>query len=177
MGYARAFKYTKLRLARIADTSHKIALGLALGLGISFTPIIGTHIIQAAILSFILRGNILASTIGTLIGNPATFPFMWGSAILLGSYIFDLCGFEASATVPEVMSLENVWQLIKSDPFRIFLPWALGGYILAFAAIPLTYPVFLTAIKGFKLAQCSARKTICTRQARKLAIEITSQKD
>ena len=44
---------------------------------ISFTPFVGFHLILAALLSWIFRANIIASAIGTLVGNPWTFPFIW----------------------------------------------------------------------------------------------------
>lgn len=157
MGYRRAFRYIKFRLLRLPGSVHKIALGLAIGASVSFTPLIGTHIIQAAILTSLFRGSILASVIGTVIGNPATFPFMWSSAIVFGAYLFGLFGLPVSATLPNEMSLEILWSLIKYEPFRIFLPWALGGYILMVLTLPVFYWLSYNFVKGIKLAHRAAQ--------------------
>lgn len=41
------------------------------------TPFVGLHFIISAILAYVVRANILASAIGTAVGNPWTFPFIW----------------------------------------------------------------------------------------------------
>ena len=63
MGWKRAFELLKQRILRMSDTPRNIALGLAFGAGVSFSPIMFTHFIQAAFLAFIFRANIPASLI------------------------------------------------------------------------------------------------------------------
>lgn len=41
------------------------------------TPFVGLHFVFSAILAYVMRANILASAIGTAVGNPWTFPFIW----------------------------------------------------------------------------------------------------
>lgn len=171
MGFARAFSYIKLRIARLSDTAHKIAFGLALGVGISFTPLVGTHLIQVGILAYVLRANLIAALIGTLVGNPWTFPLMWWAAIQFGSYLFEMFGLPAAAALPDEVSLSVMWNLLWHEPLRIFLPWALGGYLLAGLTVPFTYIVFLNMVKGAQLARRKAR----TRQLHQVAKQITGQ--
>lgn len=76
-GWRRAWAYIIHRLARFPGTPYSIASGFACGAAISFTPFVGLHFISAAILAWIIRANILASAIGTSVGNPWTFPFIW----------------------------------------------------------------------------------------------------
>ena len=52
MGWIRTAKYMVHRVLRLSDSPYRIAGGMAAGASISFTPIIGTHIVQAFILSF-----------------------------------------------------------------------------------------------------------------------------
>lgn len=70
MGWMRSLKYVRHRLVRVADTTHKIALGLAIGAAVSFTPLVGTHFVQAGLFAFVLRGNVFSAMIGTFVGNP-----------------------------------------------------------------------------------------------------------
>ncbi|MEM7650532.1 MAG: DUF2062 domain-containing protein [Pseudomonadota bacterium] len=173
MGWVRAFKYAKLRIVRLSDTTQKIALGLAIGAGISFTPLVGTHFIQAGIVAYLMRANILAALIGTFVGTPWTFPFMWWMGMTLGSFLLELFGMPASANLPDEVTLGVAWDLIKNDPYRIFLPWALGGYLIAFLSIPFTYLLFYNLVNGAKKARKIAREKHLHRAAK----EMTGQKE
>ena len=86
-GWRRASTYTMRRLARFPGTSYSIASGFACGAAISFTPFVGLHFIISAILAWVLRANVLASTIGTAVGNPWTFPFIWTWLYQTGTWI------------------------------------------------------------------------------------------
>jgi len=77
IGWRRAGAYNIHRLSRIPGSAYSIAAGFACGAAVSFTPFVGLHFILAAILAWIIRANIVASTIGTAVGNPWTFPFIW----------------------------------------------------------------------------------------------------
>jgi len=76
-GWRRAWAYTLHRIARFPGSPYSIACGFACGAAVSFTPFVGLHLIVAAILAWILRANIVVSAIGTAVGNPWTFPFIW----------------------------------------------------------------------------------------------------
>lgn len=172
MGWIRAFKYTKHRIVRLSDTSQKIALGLAIGAAISFTPIIGTHFIQAGFIAYLLRANFLAALIGTFAGNPWTFPFMWWAAISFGAFLFEMFGLPASATIPDEASPKIILQMMWDQPFRVFAPWFVGGYLLGFMSIPLSYTIFYQLVKGAKAARRRARE----RKLHRFAKEVTGQK-
>jgi len=153
MGWERSLQYIKHRILRLPDSTRNIALGLAIGAGVSFSPLMATHFIQAALLAFILRANIPASLIGTFFGNPWTFPFIWWASLSLGSFLFGIMGMPIDASPPEHMTLSILWDMIISDPMRIALPWLLGGYLLMAVSIPLIYPLYFALIKGAKAAR------------------------
>lgn len=171
MGWLRAAKYTRLRIIRLSDSTQKIALGLSIGAAISFTPLVGTHFIQAGFIAYLLRANFLASLIGTFVGNPWTFPFMWWAAMTFGSFIFQTVGFPASVSLPEQIDLSVVWDLIKHEPFRIFLPWLVGGYLIALLSMPISYMIFYRLVSGAKKARVRARE----RKLHRVAREVTGQ--
>jgi uncharacterized protein (DUF2062 family) len=83
-GWRRALNYIGLRIKRIPDTPHKIALGFSCGVLVCFTPFFGLHFFMAAALAFLIRGNVLASLIGTFFGNPITFPIIGALSYRLG---------------------------------------------------------------------------------------------
>lgn len=72
-GWTRAFHYVTHRVRRLPDTPHKIARGIWAGVFISFTPLFGLHFLGGALIAWVMRGNILASAIGTFFGNPLTY--------------------------------------------------------------------------------------------------------
>ena len=77
MGWVRTANYWGVRVNRLPGSVHSIARGVACGAAISFTPFVGLHFILGGVLAWSMRGNIIASAIGTAIGNPWTFPFIW----------------------------------------------------------------------------------------------------
>lgn len=86
-GYRRGIEYLGHRVRRLPDTPHRIALGFACGAFVSFTPLFGFHLFIGAGLAWALRGNIFASVIGTLVGNPLTTPIIAALSLTLGRRI------------------------------------------------------------------------------------------
>ena len=87
IGWRRWLIYLKHRLGRLPGTPYSIAAGFACGAAISFTPFVGFHFFLGGIWAWILRANILASVIGTAVGNPWTFPFIWIWLYTLGHWM------------------------------------------------------------------------------------------
>jgi len=85
--FARSAQYFAKRVLRLSATPHAIAAGVAAGVFASFLPFIGLHFVIAAVLAWVLAGNLLASAFGTAIGNPLTFPFIWGGTLEAGRLI------------------------------------------------------------------------------------------
>ena len=140
MGFRRSSRYLMLRLLRIKDTTHKIALGLSMGVAISFIPVPGTHIIQAALFTWLLRGNVLASFIGTLAGNPLTLPLMWLAAYKIGAWFYAVMGLPIDQ-MPDHFTTAHLMAELRS-PWGLLLPWVLGGYILMLVSLVLGYVGF-----------------------------------
>ena len=83
--WRRSLRYMVLRLERLDATPHAVGLGLAIGVFAAFQPILGFQMLFAGILAWILRGTIAAALMGTLIGTPATWPFMWLASYEVGA--------------------------------------------------------------------------------------------
>ena len=86
-GWNRSTKYVFHRVARLRGSPHSIAAGFACGAAMSFTPFVGLHFVLSAILAWFIRANIIASAIGTAVGNPWTFPFIWVWVYNLGQWM------------------------------------------------------------------------------------------
>ena len=88
--YGRYINKLLIKLKNLKGTPYAIAVGFACGVAISFTPLIGFHMILAAITAFLLRGSVMASAVGTLIGNPWTFPIIWIMVLYTGEYFLGI---------------------------------------------------------------------------------------
>ncbi|HAG26094.1 MAG TPA: DUF2062 domain-containing protein, partial [Rhodobacter sp.] len=83
-GFRRAGQYVLHRMRRLPDNPHRIARGIFAGTFISFTPLFGLHIFGAALVAWLVRGNILAALLASLLGNPLTFPIIAIFALKFG---------------------------------------------------------------------------------------------
>ncbi len=86
-GWKRAFLYVRHRLHRLPDAPHRIARGIFAGVLVSFSPLFGLHIVIAALLARLMRGNVIAALLATLVGNPLTFPFIATLNLKIGHWM------------------------------------------------------------------------------------------
>ena len=145
-GFRRLFAYLFQRVVRLPGTSGSIAIGVASGVAASFLPFIGLHFLIAALLALLLRGNVLASAIGTFFGNPWTFLFIWVSDYRLGLWLLQQSGHGDQFVALNLQQLAEVmtvfmhfftfsggvdWQQVAGPFEQVFLPMTIGGTVLA----------------------------------------------
>lgn len=119
-GWKRYGRYILLRLQRLKGTPKEIAAGVACGVAASFTPFVGFHFVLAATTAWFVRGNILASAIGTAAGNPWTFPFIWVSVLYTGRWM--LGGeYEGSDRVVFIPLFEKATRALMTFDFSLFV--------------------------------------------------------
>ncbi|MFH1803464.1 MAG: DUF2062 domain-containing protein [Pseudomonadota bacterium] len=107
-GWRRSSRYFAHRVARLPGSPYSIAAGFAVGAAVSFTPFIGFHFILSILLSFLLRGNMVAALLGTVVGNPWTFPFIWLWLYHSGLWILGI----NPATVAIDFNMAVLWDFI-----------------------------------------------------------------
>lgn len=161
-GWHRAGRYVAKRITRLPGTPHSIAAGFACGVAISFTPFIGFHLLGAALLSLLFRGNFIAAWIGTLVGNPWTFPFIWVLIYNLGVLL--LGGEVAHATTADAWTLETMIANLE----RVIWPMTVGGLPLAVVAGFAAYMPMLRAVAAFQKARRLRREHTRAKRARRL---------
>lgn len=109
-------RYIRKRVLRMSGSPHAVAAGFASGVFASCTPLVGFHFILGAVVAYLTRGNLVASALGTAIGNPLTFPFIWAGTYRLGSLILGLDGAGAPTRLSDGLfseSLDTMWPLLK----------------------------------------------------------------
>ena len=130
-GWNRAFKYILFRVQRLSGTPAAIANGVAIGVAVSFSPFLGAHLILCGFLSWLFGANAIAAVLGSLIGNPWTFPFIWVMVFYTGAFFVGDLGVE----LPEFTSLfanmiEAVltlnWELFVNDVWPMIFVMIIG---------------------------------------------------
>ncbi len=154
-GWRRASSYIAHRVRRLPGTPYRIAAGFASGAAISFTPFIGFHFVGGAFLALILGGSLMASAIGTVVGNPWTFPFIWAWIYTLGCW---LLGGEGEAALPELLSFSYIF----AHPMDVLWPMTVGGVPTAVAA----WFAFFWPVRGAVARYRFARRRRMLRRAR-----------
>ena len=151
-----------------------IALGLACGVFVCFSPFFGLHFLYAALLALVVRGNLLAAIIGTFAGNPVTFPAIAAVSYRTGFWMLGMGGADtamdtvlnalkdASATGwsnvlamfgPEPAAWGGVWDLGQS----IVLPYFVGGLVWGSVAAVASYFVTRPLIQAYQKRRMKRR--------------------
>ena len=137
----RASLFYFLKLVRVKDTQDKLAIGFACGSMVSFTPLIGFHFFLAVIFAYIFRGNIVASLIGTFVGNPFTFPFIWIFIYKVGNIFFKN---------DQNVSLELTFQSLFDQGYDILMPMLIGSLIVSIPIWLISYFTLKFLMSSFK---------------------------
>ena len=151
-GFRRAWSYRMHRLARLDGSEHRISIGFAAGAFASFTPFMGLHFLIAALIAFGIRGSVVASAVGTVVGNPLTFPLIWLSAYKVGSFV--LGSGPASEAIPSAISWasltssssDGLWESIAP----VLLPMTVGGAVLGLAFATACYAVIFALMRKLR---------------------------
>lgn len=168
-GWSRAATYVKHRLHRLPDPPHRIARGIMAGVFVVFTPFYGLHFFMAAGLALLLRGNVVASLLGTFVGNPLTYVpigvvcLQMGYAILgrptlaedelsrsLGGKFVD-AGEDLWTNFLSVFSTRSPdWHNLKLFYDDVFFPYMIGGLVPGLIAAGAAYYISLPVITAYQ---------------------------
>lgn len=166
-GWRRALEYLGHRIKRLPDSPHRIALGIGCGVMASFTPLFGFHFVVAGTLAYLFGGNILASLISTLFGNPLTFPLIATTSLNTGLWLLGRSGLEGGFDAFKGALFEAVgglWQSLRAlfgfgtsawdrlGTFwgELFLPYLIGGIVPGLLTAGAIYLVVKPAIAAYQ---------------------------
>jgi uncharacterized protein (DUF2062 family) len=174
-GWFRAAYYVWHRLTRLPDPPHRIARGVWAGVFISFTPLFGLHFFGAALIAFLMRGNIIAAILGTFFGNPVTFPLIAVGSVQLGHWLlgtgvdgvpasqilsaFAYAGGEFWGNVRAFFLDEPVkWSHLSHFYYGLFKPYLVGGILPGIVAATTCYYVSLPMIAAYQKLRQKRRR-------------------
>ena len=131
LNFFRSIKFLKYKIFRIRDLPESIAIGLAWGAAVSFTPLLGFHILICFLGTFLMRGNFLAAAAGTIVGNPWTFPIIYFLGFKIGSLFYE----------PDINFFELKISFFLRNFEQLFIPTLIGSVPLAVIAWFITYKI------------------------------------
>lgn len=151
--WSRSVQYFKKRVMRLSASPHAIAAGVAAGIFASFTPFVGFHFFLSFIVAFLIAGNMLAAALGTAVGNPLTFPFIWAASFEVGRRILGghhgppaehLAHADISAGLLS-QSFDKIWPVI--------VPMVVGGAIIGLVTGSIAYVIMRFAVAAYQKAR------------------------
>jgi len=169
-GWRRAVTYIAHRIGRLPGSPYSIASGFACGVAVSFTPLFGLHSGMAILLAWMMGGNILAAFIGTTVGNPWTFPFMWIASYRVGEWLLAIDGLgEESLMHAFARIFDTLWDdpvQAAEDLWPILLPTAIGGIPLGIVSWFVTYYPLRRIVARYQQIRAQRRKAGKARRRR-----------
>lgn len=144
-GWSRAVRYIVHRVRRLPDEPSRIGRGVAAGVFISFTPLFGAHLLGGLALAWLMRGNLIAAVLGTLVGNPVTIPIIAVTSVGLGRWMLGVPGSMSPGVIMAAFTAASgqlwhnfmsifdgrvaEWDRLLAFFNGIFLPYLVGGLI------------------------------------------------
>lgn len=146
----------------IRGTPREISWGLAVGLMIGMTPLMGIQTIIALFAAALFRCNKISAVLGVYITNPFTAPFIYAATYFVGA---KMVGNGSAAGIPKAEGITGFLNILTQAP-DIFWKMFLGGFILG---VPISAAGYYIAYKllvkyqeeiKYKLAESKKKRAI-----------------
>ena len=103
--------FLKLRVLHVDDSPYRIAMGVAVGLFIGWTPTVGIHMLLAIAVCFLLRANKFVAVAAVWANNPFTMLPIFYSNYLVGRTIVS---FRTGAKSLNAAELKEIFERFNS---------------------------------------------------------------
>lgn len=173
-GFLRATRYMLHRMRRLPDEPHRIARGVFAGTFVNFPPIFGIQFLSAALLAWLMRGNILAAVLCTFLSNPITTPFIALISLELGHWMLGIrtpldiryifLAFADAGTqlwynfLAIFTSAPTRWDKLADFFHRIYLPYLVGSILPGLFSSVVLYRVTIPLVRAYQ--KLRANKTL-----------------
>ena len=134
----RLLRYSYLKLLRLKDKPHTVALGLAIGIFVGFTPTIPVQTYIALAIAFLIRGSKLTAMMGVWISNPlnmAAFYYMEykvGKWVLSSKVAFKPLDYSIFTLLQEA---QRAMKVMMVGGLVLGIPAGIITYILAYQVV------------------------------------------
>ena len=157
-GRKRTFRERFLHMMGSDDPPETVAASFALGVAISFTPLIGLHWIMALLLAFLLRLNKVDILLGTLVVNPLTLGPVSAVAIPLGRFLLNARRYAIRDLPWHQFFTISFWRESGRTMRAVGIQWGVGMFALSFLVGALVYVFLVRAIRAHRAR--AARVTV-----------------
>jgi uncharacterized protein (DUF2062 family) len=144
----RGFRTRFLEMLGRNDPPEMVAASFALGVTISFTPLIGIHWLLALLLAFVLKLNKVDVLLGTLVVNPITIGPISAVALPLGRLLLRAERVAVSHLPWKEFFSPAFWSAAGPRMRAVGLQWGVGMFLLSIISGTLTYVVLLKVIRS-----------------------------
>jgi hypothetical protein len=151
-GPKRFFRFQYLRILRLKQSPHEIAMGLALGIFIGFMPIIPFQLATVFVLALIFRASKLAAVIATWISNPINMPLFYSMLYFVGRTVFPFlkAPFPKGQDLSLLVLVESGWHLL--------IIMIMGGLVLGIPSSIITYFASRKLVAGYQRRRALRRE-------------------
>jgi uncharacterized protein (DUF2062 family) len=143
--FSRSSRYVVYRLRRLSESPHAVALGFAVGVFSASTPFLGTHMVMAALIAWIVGGSIVAAVLGTFLGNPLTYPLLWYSTYQIGNLMLG-----GRAAKHHIDLSNGIFQSSLAKLWPILKPMSLGCIPVGLALAALSYVLVKPMVAAYR---------------------------
>ena len=140
----RQLKVSFKKLLRLRDSTHEIALGFGIGVFIGILPTFGFGALIIGILAILIRFNIFAALVGTIVNNPLFTPFWLMSSYKVGEMITQI-GI-------------NLEKGVISNILNFSLSYLAGNIVLAIICGIISYFIMYIIIETYRVSRNQEKK-------------------
>ncbi len=134
-----AIKIRFHKILSIDESPHRISLAFAIGTFIAFSPTIGLHTVSGIAAARVFKLNLPVTILGTLVSNPWTMVFVYGTSICFGNFLLQN-GF---ACIPESLGTDELLTYLMTMPAPPFTGTIILGIITALLGYFVMYQVLV----------------------------------
>ena len=157
--WTQSLRAAARKLVNLRASPHEIALGCAAGAFASVTPLLGVQTLMAVVIAALLRASVPAAVIGTFVGNPLSWPFIWVSTYVMGLHIVGLQGvFDPAAVERNILLLwsavvERSPQLLDTTAallWPLLWPMLAGSVPLGLLTAAIVYYISRNVVRAWR---------------------------
>ncbi len=133
-------RYFALRIVRLSAAPEPLARAIACGVAVSFFPVFGIHALMGVALAFMIRANLVAAGLSTLLLPPVILPLVFSLDFIVGRHILQYFGYDTHGSEDGFSGAAAAGaSYIHSDFTNLFLPALVGSALFMALAWPAAY--------------------------------------
>lgn len=143
------------RVIRLEGSPRAIAMGLAIGIVVGFSPTVGLQMILAAFLASMVRANPAPAIMAVWITNPVTIPPIYAATYYLGRQFWagrpidihaELSGLVHDLSRFEFYEVVAQFRKLLELGVDVLVPMFIGGAIVGGILALISYPIAIIAV-------------------------------